>query len=474
MPTGKRNLVFMVADGMGPSSLSMARSFRQYAQGLPEGETLTLDDYIVGQSRTRSTDSLITDSAAGATAFACGHKSYNGAVAMLPNGRACASVMEAAKAAGYMTGLVVTTGVTDATPACFASHVRRRSQEDDIAVQLLGEETPLGGRSVDVLLGAGRCRFLPNTTEGGSSCRSDERDLVSLAKDQGYTYVDSRASFDRLRAGGAAAAAAAAIRLPLLGLFADHHLPFEIDRRHTPDEYPSLPEMAAFALRTLSDATRGRPQGFFLMIEGSRVDHAGHANDPVAHVHELLAYDDAVGTVLDFLHRDKTQGLLVATSDHETGGLATARQLDPRKYPEYAWEPSVLANASRSVEWVAHAYGTFRRGAPSREAMESYLRESLAQHLGIADPSEKELVALMTEPARAAYTFADMLSRRAAIGWTTHGHSAADVNVYASDADAARALRGSVENTAVGGFLWDYLGVRGWMGEVERGLEGLG
>lgn len=313
-PNGKRNLIFMVSDGMGPTSLSLTRSYRQFTEGLPWSDTLAIDRHIIGQSRTRSTSSLVTDSAAGATAFSCGLKSYNGAIAMLPDHTPCGTVMEAAKRAGYLTGLVVTTRITDATPACFAAHVNRREEEDRIAEQLLGEY-PLG-QTVDLMLGAGRCHFLPNSTEG--SCRSDNRDLITMAKRNNITYIDSRKDFDDLKHGSP-------VQLPLLGLFADHDIPYEVDRRTQNDIYPSLVEMANTALAVLSEASRDQDKGFFLMIEGSRIDHAGHSNDAVAQVHEVLAYDATISAVLDFLEKDKTDGIMISTSDHETGGLSTAK-----------------------------------------------------------------------------------------------------------------------------------------------------
>ena len=314
-PSGKRNLIFMVSDGMGPTSLSLTRSFHQVSGGLPFGNVLVLDKHHIGSSRTRSTSSLITDSAAGPTAFSCGQKSYNGAIAVLPDHSPCGTVLEAAKKKGYMTGLVVTTRITDATPACFAAHVNQRGEEDRIAEQLVGDH-PLG-QVVDLMLGGGRCRFLPNGTTG--SCRGDEKNVVDLAKKNGFTYVNSREDFDGLNFGSA-------VKLPLLGLFAGGDIPYEIDRRLVGDVYPSLDELARTALGALSAATRDSEYGFFLMIEGSRIDHAGHGNDPVAQVHEVLAYDKAFTSVLDFMDKDDVEGVLVGTSDHETGGLAVARR----------------------------------------------------------------------------------------------------------------------------------------------------
>ena len=314
-PSGKRNLIFMVSDGMGPSSLSLSRSFRQVESGLPLDDVLVLDQHLIGSSRTRSTSSLITDSAAGATAFSCGFKSYNGAISVLPDHSPCGTVMEAAKKAGYMTGLVVTTRITDATPACFAAHVNRRDEEDIIARQMIGDH-PLG-RVVDLMLGGGRCHFLPKSTSG--SCRADEVNVIQMAEANGFTYVDDRAGFDRFTKGSS-------VKLPLLGLFAGTDIPYEVDRQHVEDVYPSLDEMARTALKALDDATKDSEQGFFLMIEGSRIDHAGHGNDPVAQVHEVLAYDKAFASVLDFLMNNDNSGVVISTSDHETGGLATARR----------------------------------------------------------------------------------------------------------------------------------------------------
>ena len=469
MPSGKRNLIFMVSDGMGPTSLSLTRSFRQTQSGLPVDDVLVLDQHLIGSSRTRSTSSLITDSAAGATAFSCGKKSYNGAISVLPDHSPCGTVLEAAKKAGYMTGLVVTTRITDATPACFAAHVNKREEEDRIAEQMVGEH-PLG-RVVDLMLGGGKCHFLPNSTKG--SCRKDDTDIIDMAKNKGFTYVGDRKDFDGLQVGSA-------VKLPLLGLFAHTDIPYEVDRRNMNDIYPSLDEMAQTALNALREATRDSDKGFFLMIEGSRIDHAGHGNDPVAQVHEVLAYDKAFASVLDFLEEDDTEGILVGTSDHETGGLATARRkyTDSRRcslmtelstelheiYPVYRWYPDMLLNATHSAANLAYQlhHHLQTHVAAASDATAAFIRHVLLeQGLGVYDASGEELDRLLnnTDPWPASYIFADIISRRAQVGWSTHGHSAADVNIYASNPKHAKALIGNHENTDVGGFIREYLDV---------------
>ncbi|KAF5013909.1 hypothetical protein FDECE_122 [Fusarium decemcellulare] len=489
-PSAKRNLVFMVSDGMGPAPLSLTRSYRQYVDGLPIDDVLTLDQHFWGSSRTRSTSSLVTDSAAGATAFSCGKKSYNGAIAVLPNYDPCGTVLQAAKRAGYYTGLVATTGVTDATPGAFSSQVKIRSMEDEIALQQVGEGAL--GRSVDLILGGGRCYFLPNSTEG--SCRDDDTDVVKLAKEKhDWSYTDDRAGFDALKGGEK-------VKLPFLGLFAPYDIPFEIDRRNHNDVYPSLSEMATTALRALEKATEDSDKGFFIMIEGSRIDHAGHINDPAAQVHEVLEYDKAFRAVLDFIKNSKTETVLVATSDHETGGLATAIQ-EPGHLPVYNWYPKVLANATASAEWLAaklHSHldsvsdskkgkddkGKEKEKEKEKEKLKKYINEELiVRGLGISNASDKEITTIAEQPENALVLFSALISLRAHVGWSTHGHTAVDVNIYSSGGPGTEAIRGNVENTDVGKFLHNYLDVdldeiteelKAKMGKIDaQGLEDL-
>ncbi|KAK0327527.1 vacuolar alkaline phosphatase [Friedmanniomyces endolithicus] len=467
-PSGKRNLIFMVSDGMGPTSMEMTRNWLQYTEQSPWDAALVLDEYLIGQSRTRSTSSLVTDSAAGATAFSCGLKSYNGAISILPDHSPCGSVMEAAKRKGYTTGLVVTTRITDATPAVFASHARRREMEDGIALQMIGSAHPLG-RMLDLMLGGGRCHFVPNGSDG--SCRADDVDVRESAKEKGWSYISTREDFDKLGTN---------VELPLLGLFAAGDIPYEVDRRYQNATFPSIEEMARTALNALSAATKDSDQGFFVMIEGSRIDHAGHANDPAAQVHEVLAYDRTVAAVLDFIKDSETPTLMVSTSDHETGGLATARQLH-QEYPRYLWYPSVLANVSHSGAYLSHAYHAHLSSLPSAsslstalassEGTRTYLISLISDNLGINDATDEELDTLLQHPALAAYVFADMVSRRAQTGWSTHGHSGADVNIYSSDHKAAERLIGNRENTDVGEFLRWYLDVEDEVEKVTRELN---
>ncbi|OBA20440.1 alkaline phosphatase-like protein [Metschnikowia bicuspidata var. bicuspidata NRRL YB-4993] len=453
----------MVTDGMGPASLSLARSFRQHRDGRPIDDLLYLDQHFIGTSRTRSNDSLVTDSAAGATAFSCGLKSYNGAIGVGPDKSPCGTILEALKLQGYLTGLVVTTRITDATPAAFSAHVDYRFQEDLIAEQQLGGY-PLG-RTVDLVLGGGRCHFLPSSVPGG--CRADLRNLVAEAEASNYTYVGDRAAFDALASGEN-------VTLPLLGLLAPTDIPYDIDRDAR--VHPSLAEQVRTALTALSKATADSAHGFFLLIEGSRIDHAGHHNDPAAQVREVLAYDDAYKAVLDFIDASDVATVAISTSDHETGGLVTARQVTPA-YPDYLWYPQVLLNSTHSGEYLTRKIlGKRRSYGPDLEAaaFSKFIAEEIVEaDMGILDHTADEvaqIARLASSPERLLYFLNNMVSVRSQTGWTTHGHSAVDVNIYAySNSEhinrqlyqrgAYLGLLGSHENIELGAFMETLTGV---------------
>lgn len=450
----KQNVIFMVTDGMGPASLSLARSFKQHRDNLPIDDILALDKLFIGSSRTRSNSSLVTDSAAGATAFSCGIKAYNGAIGVDPEKRPCGTILEALKLQGWHTGLVVTTRITDATPAAFSAHVDDRSQEDQIAEFQLGEYVL--GRQVDLILGGGRCHFLP-TSAGG--CRADTRNLIEQAKRDNWTYVGERSEFDALEGGEN-------VQLPLLGLLASTDIPYDIDR--DPKKYPSLAEQVKTALTALSKATEDSEHGFFLLIEGSRIDHAGHHNDPAAQVREVLAYDEALKEVTKFIDASDVDTVAISTSDHETGGLVTSRQVSAA-YPDYLWYPQVLLDSSHSGEYLARKL-VLARTADSydQSSFSEYVTKTIVEKdMGILDYTEKEietLCKLAESTEQVLYFLNNMISIRSRTGWTTHGHSAVDVNIYAYSnskrinsllyqREAYSGLLGNHENIEIGSFL---------------------
>lgn len=450
----------MVTDGMGPASVSLARSYRQYRDNLPYSDVLTIDKHFIGSSRTRSSDSLVTDSAAGATAFSCGMKSYNGAIGVDDQLKPCATILEALKLQGYLTGLVVTTRITDATPAAFSSHVKTRWYEDLIAQHQIGDYSL--GRMVDLMIGGGRTHFYPSSDKkyGQRGSRADDRNLIDEAIADGWSYIGNRTSFDE--------AVETGVSLPLLALLEDGDIPFDLDRDAT--IYPSLEESAKLALETLSKATKDSEQGFFLMIEGSRIDHAGHNNDPAAQVREVLAYDKAFEAVLKFADQSDVETIIVSTSDHETGGLATAKQIGSA-YPEYLWYPEVLDNAKHSGEHLSRVLQEYK----GKDVKDFVRTEIFEKSLGFKNFTDAEVERVVKNKKNAHYILNELVSLRSETGWSTHGHSAVDVNIYAYSNRKTTfvdkilaALQGNRENIEIGKFLQSYTGVTSNIQEITE------
>ncbi|CAI8493512.1 unnamed protein product [Pichia kudriavzevii] len=481
---GKKNIIMMVTDGTGPSSFNMARSFNQYIKDLSFDEPLFIDKYLIGQSRTRSSSSLITDSAAGATAFSCALKSYNGAIGVDQFKNPCGTILEALKLKGWKTGLVVTTSITDATPAAFSSHADYRQFQDLIANQQLGLNMtitgPDGNGLVDLMIGGGRCSFLPGSSVEG--CRQDELNLIEYALERGWNVSLTREEFDQLGMG-----LNEEVSLPVLSLLAYYNIPYELDRNE--HKFPSLFEETVTALNILSRETAESDQGFFLLVEGSRIDHAGHHNDPHAQVHEILAFDKAFQAVIEFAENSDVETYVISTSDHETGGVDVGRQVTP-EYPDYIWYPEVLDRARHSGEFLNFKINKWmhERGTIKQEELREYIeREILEKDLGILDYDRDEIHDILeliyrdsasnetdegyititeVDGASAVVEFLkDMVSRRARIGWSTHGHTAADVNVYGycnreqGEHLLVTALGGNIENIQIGKFMEQIGGV---------------
>ncbi len=284
-----KNVIFMVADGMNVSALSLAHT---HLRRVREQSSRWMGMYrelpvVRSLCETESASSLVTDSAAAASCWGIGERVANGSINVTVDGRRPETLLRKMKSARKRTGLVTTATATHATPAGFVATVTARSKQALIAPQYLA-------CGVDVVLGGGRQFF-------------DEELLVAYRR-AGYGFAGDRAAL--LACEGSK---------PLLGLFDQSHLPFEIDRLHDPvlaARIPTLSEMTTAALRNLDDS----PHGFFLMVEGARVDHAAHGNDAAATIHEQIAFDDALGVALAYVERHP-ETLLIVTTDHGTGGI---------------------------------------------------------------------------------------------------------------------------------------------------------
>jgi alkaline phosphatase len=262
------NIILMIGDGMGLAQISAA-SFVYKGLYL---ETLK----HIGLVKTSSSDDYITDSAAGATAYSTGEKTYNGAIGLGPDSLPRVSILELAEKAGMSTGLISTCSVTHATPASFFSHQKSREMHKEIASDFYG-------KGIDFVAGTGKPYF----------------DLERLKQD-GYMIHTGK-------------------DVPMLQMGQKSFLFFN-DSIHPPKAMERnfwLTNVTSAGLNHLS----GSPKGFFLMVEGSQIDWGGHDNDLDYTVSELKDFDTTIEAVIEFAMRDGNT-LVIITADHETGGLS--------------------------------------------------------------------------------------------------------------------------------------------------------
>lgn len=276
------NIILLIGDGMGLSQLSAAYFYQNEEPAFSKFPT-------IGLIKTSSSSHKITDSAAGATAFACGVKTYNGAVGLDSNERSIPNITELLAAKGYSSGLISTSSFTHATLASFFAHVSSRSKAEKIAKQL-------SASSVDFVAGGGR-QYLFNRDK-------EPTNLIPTLEASGYV-VDTSST------------------LPIANLDFTKKYLFALAN----DGLPTVEEGRGDFLQTTSEVAinylTAKKTPFFLMVEASQIDWGGHANDEDYLIAEVLDFNKTLNKVLDFA---KKQGntLVVVTADHETGGFTLA------------------------------------------------------------------------------------------------------------------------------------------------------
>ncbi len=270
-----KNIILLIGDGMGVAQI--------YAGMTSSPVPLNFERFsTVGFSKTYSASDYITDSAAGGTALACGVKTNNGMIGVSPDSAAVNSIMQLAKNNGLSTGLVVSCSVTHATPAAFVAHQPSRKMTQEIAADYLNS-------GIDVFIGGGRNDF---------EKRRDGRNVSNELRAKDYQVVYNQQDMQAVQSGKLAA------------LLADNH-PEKAEKRNN-----LLENGTKKALELLSQNSNG----FFLLVEGSQIDWAGHTKQSNYLVGEVLDFDRTVGIALDYA--DKNPGtLVIVVADHETGGL---------------------------------------------------------------------------------------------------------------------------------------------------------
>ncbi len=270
-----KNVILMIGDGMGVS---------QIHAGLTANKgNLFLNNFKkAGFSTTSSSNNYITDSAAGGTALSTGVKTYNGAIGVNPDTISVKTILEMAEEKGMATGLASTSSITHATPASFIAHQPSRNMYEEIAGDFLKTD-------IDVFIGGGYKHF----TE-----RKDGRNLADELRQKGYTVLQDLEAISKVKKG------------KLAGLTAPEHNGRVNERGNL---LPVATETAINILKKDKD-------GFFLMVEGSQIDWAGHQNNTIYIIEEMLDFDKSIGKALKFAAKNK-ETLLVVTADHETGGM---------------------------------------------------------------------------------------------------------------------------------------------------------
>ncbi|TDO85875.1 alkaline phosphatase [Halanaerobium saccharolyticum] len=302
-----KNVILMIGDGMGIGQIDMTR----YMAGGKDHKLELMKLPNVGLMMTSSTEG-VTDSAAAGTAMATGHKVYNGAVAVNKNGAELDSVLDYAEVRNKSTGIISTNTVTDATPATFAASVKDRGMGGKIAKQILNNE-------VEVVLGGGREDFMKE--EAGT-------DLIAKAKEMGYQYVSNEEQLKRV----------VPMNGKILGLFNDSYMNYIQDREEVDSQEPSLLEMTTKAIDVLSEDK----DGFFLMAEGARIDHAAHAADVPGVVAETLDFDASVKYAVDWA-REHGNTMVVVVADHETLGFSVTEPIKKEALMNIKVSPEYMA-----------------------------------------------------------------------------------------------------------------------------------
>lgn len=425
--TSPKRVIFLVPDGMSSGVPAMAEAFSRLVRQRGTHWQALLRDGRTSQGffDMASQNSLVTDSAAAASAWGCGRRVPNGLVNQYADGTRLTPLLPLLHERGKATGLVTTARITHATPAGFCASVAHRDQEDRIAEDYLAHRPR-------VLLGGGAKHFDP-------SVRRDGRDLASEFSAAGYATVRDRAGLQQAGPG------------PVLGLFSVDHMPYTLDRRRDvrlSETLPTLAEMTAKALDLL-----GRDgEGFFLLVEGARVDHAAHANDAAGLLWEQLAFDDAIGVALDFQKR-QPDTLVVAGSDHGNAnpglnGMGGGYRESTECFARLARANASAAVIRSKVKELADGGKTVPR-AVVRDLVKSHTGHVLlaAECAALVDVLQSRPVGEFSGQQQNFYgLLGQMLGNWTGVGWTGVTHTSDWTQILAAG-PGQEAFSGLLQNT---------------------------
>ncbi len=430
--TQPKNIIMIVGDGMGPAYTTAYRYFKDDPNTEVIEETV-FDRHNVGMSSTypARVSGYVTDSAASATALSSGTKTYNGAIGIDVDKNPVQTVLEWAKLQGKKTGVVVTSQINHATPASYLAHNESRNNYNEIADSYIDN-----GIKADIYLGGGWQYFI-----------REDRDLVAEFKANGFHYIDNYAELADLPA-----------NKPVLGLFDKKGLPWALDDSN---------QHRLLALTQAATTQLENDNGYFMLVEASQIDWGGHANDIAASIAEI---DDLAKTVeyLEQYVKSNPDTLVVITADHSTGGFTLGAN------GTYAWRPDVLRTMKMSATAISKklaniditqkaASELFNFSLTKKEVLKLqqakyHAKEALAQFLALSAQEKSETKKKKPNVAGAVYKAVNkVIDNRTNTGWTSGGHTAVDVPVFAFGQQSEQ-FYGKLDNTDIAKKIFTLLG----------------
>ena len=429
---------YFIGDGMGVNQVNGTEMYLAEQEGRIGVKPLLFTTFPAGTvATTFSATNSVTDSSAAGTALATGEKTYNGAVSMDDDKNVLSTVAERAKKAGRKVGIATSVSVDHATPAAFYAHQPNRSRYYEIALDL-----PKAG--FDFYAGSG---FLKPTT---TADKKEAPNVFPIIEEAGYTIARGLDEYKEK-----AADAKKMILIQKEGA-EPSCLPYAID--HEEGDL-TLPEITESAVSFLS---KGNKKGFFLMVEGGKIDWACHSNDPVTVFEEVIDLDNAVRVAYEFYKKHPKETLIVVTADHETGGMGLG-------IGKYELHLKSLLNQKQSQDLLSKAITDLRKdkaGKASWNEIKDLLTEKMGfwkelpltweQEKMLRDEYEQSFVKnkvvfeeslyARTEPLAAAAR--KVMSQIAMVGWTSSSHTAGYVPVFAIGA-GADLFTGKMDNTEI-------------------------
>jgi alkaline phosphatase len=423
-PESRTNIIFLVGDGMGVAYTGAYRQFQDKI-ATPELETTIFDEMLVGMASTYPDDhTLVTDSAASATALASGVKTFNGAIGVDSQHTPIVSILDKAKTLGYLTGIAVTSQVNHATPAAFVAHMDSREDYDNIAdqyVDLRINKKP----KVDLILGGGQDYFI----------RAD-RNLIKELEALGYTYESDINNLNKIK------------KLPAIGLFAKVGMEPALGSEH-PLRLSEMTEKALALLQTPAQK-KSATKPFFLMLEASQIDWCGHANDIACAMGEMQDMAATMKIIKNFVDKNPNT-IFVATADHSTGGLSIGA------HEQYRWSADVVRQIKATGPNIA-------RQLLSNPLTWRAVWQTLTQ-LKLTDEEQKAMDAILAQANEAsnkvmvAKINAQVLAyidKYSVTGWTSKGHTGEDVQIFSYGKNRNNFM-GAMDNTDIAKKLMKYL-----------------